>query len=334
MDRRKITNAMEACFAVIKNEQRPDGGFLDWSSVDGDIFSVDKRYMTTFCTSNILSCLNVVPLAEYAKADLQRMRTSAAEFLLRQKSCNWSFNYWLRKSEEAKMMPYPDDLDDTFVALTALHGYDPSIINGIVLAGVTKVLTATEIAPGGPYRTWLVSPDAGAEWLDVDIVVNANLAHFLSLFKVVLPNLKQFIDERLRMGNIRSPYYPNLIQPIYFISRFYHGGEVALLTKQTMEILTAQGNMLEMAMGISSLINLGCGEKISETWIEAIITEIETVKLEPYAFCIDPSRDGKIHYGGSPALTAAFCAEALSRYAAWEKEENSKDKQIFNKAIP
>ncbi len=34
----------------------------------------------------------------------------------------------------------------------------------------------------------------------------------------------------------------------------------------------------------------------------------------PNRFAIDPSREGKAHYAGSSALTAAFCVQALARY--------------------
>jgi len=97
----------------------------------------------------VLSCLSA--LEETPK--VKTIKQKAAKFLLSQKSKHWSFNYWVRNSQEAKKLPYPDDLDDTFCALSALFQYDPNLINGSAMAKIITLLTAMEKKEGGPYRT-------------------------------------------------------------------------------------------------------------------------------------------------------------------------------------
>ena len=310
---------------------------MHWSSFGfkGEYAEGAVQYKTTFFASNILSCLNSVQklLPEKAAAipDFAKLRRRAAQFLLAQKSEQWSFNYWSSGAKERETMPYPDDLDDTFVVLAALYGYNASSTDGSVLAKVTKILTAAEVIPGGPYRTWLVDRNAKAAWRDIDLAVNSNVAYFLSLLGISLPNISRLVDERIREGSVRSPYYPGAIQVIYFISRFYKGNERQALADMLLVARvegSARQNLLESAMAISALINLDRAEEISENDIAIMIERITKEGWQPYPFCIDPSRDGKTCYAGSRALTAAFCAEALAKYAHFKYQSNRLAAQI------
>lgn len=248
------------------------------------------------------------------------MRENAAQFLLAEKSGQWTFNYWSHAAPERKTMPYPDDLDDTFAALAALYGYNPKIIDGAVLAQVAKLLIATEVAPGGPYRTWLMQSDM-PEWRDVDIVVNSNVGYFLHLLGISLPSLTAFIEKRIRENNVRSPYYPGIVQVIYFVSRFYRGDGPVMLREMLLSERNENGswkNQLESAMAISALIHLGFANDISEKDIDAFAVAAEKGIFQPYPFCMDPSRAVKSFYAGSAALTAAFCAEALGKWISFQ----------------
>jgi hypothetical protein len=312
--RETCDEAIASGIAHISAEQNSDGSFPSFSSPRKNNFSGAQRYTTTFFGANILSCLNG---CHEAGSDVIREKIS--RFLLSQKSDAWSFNYWARDAKEYKMMPYPDDLDDTFVALAALQGYDSNLIQGAALAGIIKTLTAVESEKGGPYRTWLIKPDAPQVWRDVDIVVSANVAYFFSVFfDVSLPNLALFIDKRIQEGALRSPYYPGIVQVIYFISCMYNGDQKSVLVDSLMAERGKNGiwgGLLESAMAISALINLGFAENISHDDIIALLDSIRREGYRPLAFCIDPSREGKMHYAGSSALTAAFCIQAFTQYA-------------------
>src|SRR5216684_1891580 len=118
--------------SFLQKQQLPNGSFLSLSS--NTDFKNAIKYQTIFSTALILSCLS----------SLKNSRASgptdlATKFLLTQKSTNWSFNYWSQESKEHKLLPYPDDLDDTFCALAALYQYNPGLINGEVLAKVVSI---------------------------------------------------------------------------------------------------------------------------------------------------------------------------------------------------
>jgi hypothetical protein len=259
-------------------------------------------------------------------------RTLAANFLSGEKSERWSFNYWARTAEEHLTLPYPDDLDDTCAALAALAGYDDSIIDGRAFSAIAKILIAREVGEGGPYRIWLTSHDI-APWQDVDIVVNSTIGYFLSLIGVHLPALDSFIGNAIFKNRLASPYYPSVFHISYFLSRYYsakhkdannsHRDVRAKLAEIIRAQLGENGRrkitVLEKAMAISSLIALGHPATIDPTEMDIFASQLEYEGFLPYAFCIDPSREGRRCYAGASALTAAFCAEAFARYADMAK---------------
>jgi hypothetical protein len=315
--------------SVIKNglkhivsEQQATGGFASLSSPNPANFSTAISYTTTFFTSTILACLNAV--TEHGEHDplVDTIRSQAALFLLGEKDKNWSFNYWVQHANERKIMPYPNDLDDTFGALAALIRYNHAIVDGEATAAIATMLTSAETKEGGPYRTWLVQTPNGP-WADVDIVVNSTVGYFLSLMGIRLPNIESFVDEMVIRGAAASPYYPNVAPVLYFISRFYKNRSVKnaeatqMAIKAICDFRTSRNTYMtpvENAMTITSLINLNAKEKITGLGIEEILRVVAREGWKPYAFCIDPVREGKTSYAGASALTAALCTETLVLY--------------------
>jgi len=214
-------------------------------------------------------------------------------------------------------MPYPDDLDDSFGALSALIMHDPSVANGEMLAAVASMLTAAEEQEGGPYRTWLVGPQSAPVWQDIDPAVNGTVYHFLSLVGIRLARLEEYLGGTIKRGLMTSPYYPGSVPVMYFIARSYRGSETPTLAEALAAALRrAETNVLERAMIITSLANLGLKARIPRNAVQAFIKDIVSEGWRPHAFCIDPARGGKTHYAGSSALTAAFCIEALEKVIA------------------
>ncbi len=223
-----------------------------------------------------------------------------------------------------KSRPYPDDLDDTFVALRALYGYQPSLVDGSVLASVVKILSEAQTSPGGPYVTWLAGPGAGVKWKDIDLAVNANIGSFLKSFRVHLPQLDDFIERRISENAVWSRYYPSGNVVDYFVAHYGHAsggsgfasGTAAVAQRILRRRLRSGGwgNPLETAMAISALGDLGFREHIKEVDIAEFIEALQRGGWKAHPFCLDPARDGERHYAGSPALTAALCAESLSKF--------------------
>ena len=308
MKQADITGIIRKGIVYLQSAQQEDGSFLSYSSVNQGLFVPEYTYTTTFTTSIILSALS-----GHGKKDIFTVtKQRAANFLLSQKSSSWSWNYWKRGTEEAKAMPYPDDLDDTFCAITALFHTIPDYIDGTVLAYIVHLLTATESQEGGPYYTWLVKENA-AQWRDIDLAVNANIAYFLSLNGITLPNMNAFIELHIQNKDFMSPYYPSIYPVIYFISRFYQGKYCRNLQKFILSNRKNNhwGNPLQTALAAISLLNLGSSPELCKESINYVIEKQEDGIWKPYGFCFDPEREGKKYMNGSSALTTAFCLKLL-----------------------
>ena len=298
---------LKKALKFIKTQQQSDGSFLSFSSNQKNNFNHAKKYNSVFPTSLILFCLNSVD-------NSTEIKKKAVDFLLSQKSDHWSFNYWTRHAPENKVLPYPDDLDDTFCALSAIYQYQPQLIDGSAIAQIVTLLTTVEKKEGGPYSTWLVPKTSDPIWQDIDLAVNSNIGYFLSLQEVDLESINHLIKSAINQNHITSPYYPSIYPLVYFISRFYKSEKLIniILSKKKSN---HWGNPLNTALAISSLINLKIDPKILLPSINYLIkNQQKNGSWKVSAFCIDPAINRQTYYAGSPALTTAFCFEALSKY--------------------
>lgn len=318
----------------LKKSQIANGSFPSLTSSNPKNFKQAKICHSTFSTALILSCLN--DLSEKHYPQIIFIKKKAADFLLSQKSSHWTFNYWDRESDDAKKMPYPDDLDDTFCSLSALYRYNPDLIDGKVLAKSAKILTTLEIREGGPYKTWLVPSDSNNAWKDVDLAVNNNIAYFLSLQEVTLPRLKKLAEKAINDQKYDSPYYPSAYPVIYFISRWYSGKNKENLITQAIHNLESKNlNILDMALLNLALFNLGAKKEITETKIKRIIRGQTDGHWSAFPFYtgINPAGDNRKYYAGSPSLTTAFCLNLLNKINGNQEKNNSaKNKSILKAA--
>ncbi len=302
-----------AAINFLVSQQQPDGSFLSDSSPALQPFQAKEHYETIYLNTLLLTALN--KLSHHP--ELEPVRKRLANYLLTNKSPLWTWNYWSRTSTEIKTRPYPDDLDDTFIALAALQEYDNHLITGEVLAFVAQVLTMVEQQEGGPYGTWVVKNSAPLAWHDVDLAVNNNVAYFLHLQQIELPHLVELTEKAITTQQYSSAYYPNPYPIIYFISRWYRGTKqtelVAYLEKQRCKD-GSWANSLNTALALSSLNNLN---QLIDSYQESLnyLTEIYRHDghwpAEP--ICLDPAKDKQVYYAGSAALTTAYCLVALLR---------------------
>lgn len=246
----------------------------------------------------------------------KKITNGLADFLLQQKSPNWSFNYWAVGSPQNKTMPYPDDLDDTFCALIGLYSHNPDLIDQVTLVSVVRLLLATETKPGGPYRTWLVSDNSKKVWLDVDLAVNCNVAYFLKLTGNPLPTLQEYIENNFAFKKLKSPYYPNAYPILYYMARAYDGEQSDGLRKIIRELtldLTSK-SPLKAALMLSCCLRLEVNEGVDELVRFLRSAQQADGSWPAEAFCLDPALNGKTYYCGASALTTAFVVEALALY--------------------
>lgn len=300
--------------SVLKREQQLNGSFLSYSSSMPNDFSQAIKHQSPFPAALIVNALT----SNQNGPEIIRIREMALRYLLDQRSSHWSFNYWNRQSKQAQDLPYPDDLDDTFAALSAIYRSQPNEITGDALARIVTLLTSVEVAPGGPYRTWLIAGTANPVWHDVDIAVNAQVAYFLQLLGVAMPKLARHLQEQLRTDQLDSPYYPDRLATYYYLSRVVSEPEDKrmLLTKiDQYRSGQAWPTTLTLALTIISYRNLGH----STATLQELRRQLERAILKDgyraHPFCYDPTLKGQPFYAGSPALTAAFCLEALAPVA-------------------
>lgn len=318
----RIEKALQAGLNFVKSEQKNDGGFFTKSYFAGRAEN-GEDYTTTFSASLILSCLSVLKDHDTAGQIAQKI----SGFLLKNKSRDWTWNYWTRNSAESRALPYPDDLDDTFCALSSLYLFNPKLITPVAMAKSVQTLTALEVKEGGPYRTWLVPKNSPTVWLDVDLVVNSNVSYFLSLHDIYLKPTVSFIEKSIDKNQYASPYYPTYLQVIYFISRFYRGPKAVEMAEFVLTKIKKDGSWgtaLETALAISSLLNFSVPAKKLKNSVEYLLKNQKNGGWPIGAICLDPAKNGKTRYSGSRALTTAFVLEALQKYQTAAAEKHGK----------
>ncbi|MCA9388954.1 hypothetical protein KC644_04350 [Candidatus Berkelbacteria bacterium] len=209
-------------------------------------------------------------------------------------------------------MPYPDDLDDSACAWSSLYLFDSKSLKPEGLAIITKVLSAIEKMPGGPYRSWVVSPEAKEVWQDVDIAVNANVAYFLQLLEIELPNLNSYLDKALIEKGYHSQYYASEYPILYFLSRLNlkNSNLVIEYLESKVDSELVEGSVLKTALVANSLRNLNRWPSYQKVVNILAGLTIDEIKEEP--FCLDPSLGGIKYFAGSKGLTASYVYRALT----------------------
>lgn len=313
-----MVNVIKNGINFLLQKQQPDGNYFSLVSQYPN-FQKGKLRPTIFFTALILQSLNALP----GNDKTLQIKEKAANFLLSQKNENWTFNYWMRQSPEFKKIPYPDDLDDTFCALAAIFQYNPKIINGTALGKIVTTLTALEKQEGGPYCTWVVNSDSNKIWKDIDLAVNSNIAYFLSLQDIELPNITNLIEKSIEDKKFQSPYYASPYSVIYFISKFYTGGKKQQIIDYLFEQRNQQqywNNPLDTALAILALLNFKVEQKKIKKSIAYLIENQQNGSWKPYPFVVDLVKKESTYYAGSSALTTVFCIEAIAGYSEQEKK--------------
>jgi len=344
-NKKVITETIQNAVHYIKKEQQLCGNFLSLSSASPTDFSHAVSYSTTFFTSNILSCLNsIVSLfsddifPSETRNELEIVIRHGTEFLLSEKSAQWSFNYFTRQENARGIFSYPDDLDDTFAALAALYKYQPDAISGDVLAAAVKLLINAETKEGGPYRTWIVAPNAIGISNNQDVVVNSTVGYFLSLLGVRSPQIEKYLTDAVLGEKLSSPYYSGPCQVAYFASRYFGAdNNVSPQIKDALLSFPAR-TPLESAMVISSYFHCGQSEKVTPEMVTYLIDAVHKDGWQPYPFCMDPAQNHIPFYAGSSALTAAFVAEALAHCICFAQKSESnyepKNSSVSDSVMP
>lgn len=300
-----VTAALQTGLRYLTACQSLDGSFLGQASLKPQDFLDAQSHDTSFFTSLIVTSLRQLPAAA---GICQR----AATFIDSQRSAESSWNYWRRDSADFRQRPYPDDLDDTALALTALTTTDKYLVSGQTLGALGRLLISQETQLGGPYRTWLVSSEADATWRDVDVAVNANIGFLLKLHDVEAPGLMNFLTEALQNNQISSRYYDSALPVLFFISRWYKGPArdelQKLINRYSRQIKTTNALHLSLCLGASYYAGLPPAAHLKEQLLGLQQADGSWPAASLY---FEPPINNQAYYAGSAALTTAFALEAL-----------------------
>jgi hypothetical protein len=326
----KTKKSLKKGIDFIFSKQKDDGSFWGLTSSSKNFDKAIKRE-TIFPTCLILSNLSQCDKS-LIRPD-QKLRI--VNFLLGQKSENGSFNYWKRGSTDEKNEPYPDDLDDTFCALAAIHEFDHQRISDESLMNAITLLTLVEKKEGGPYFTWLVNEKSSSDWKDVDLAVNSNVAYFLSLQEISLESINSLIRSAVSKKDFSSPYYHSIYSVLYFISRFYQCDETEkiidfVLKKRGKDF--SWGNALDTSLSCLTLLNFGVSEDIVKPSVLKIASlQNKDGSWDALPFVVEKIEKNVKYYSGSKELTTSFCVRAISDFVKKKSEavEENQKKDVF-----
>lgn len=305
----------------LKAEQSAPGVFFTQTAPDLDLLNQPVQSVSPFFLSLILNCLAGIPGAEEVRSQLQVT-------LWKEVHAQGSFNYWLRDSEQTKTHPCPDDLDTTSCTYLSFLKTCPEKVDGARLAEIVLLLTLVEEAEGGPYRTWIVKPDADAVWKDVDLIVNANIATMLQACDVRLDGLDHYGAEKILTGDFQSVYYPLKPSVFYFLARAKFPGTQETLERE-IRVLLEQGtdrlSILEWAMLMRALLEVSTSFDGLEPMMGLFLRRLESEELfSARAVYVEAIHSGVPFFAGSKALTIAMCLEALGSWMVILEKQHKK----------
>ncbi len=312
MKPRSITRALALGIKFIQNRQNINGQFKN----QGTIFYHALVFLS-------LSDLRIPRTDEVIKR--------LGKFLAKHKSLTWSFNYWVNPSEHPLSERYPDDWDDTACVLAALSQSNKPL-SGEALACAIKNLTALEENKGGPYFTWIIADKSAQE---LDIVVNSNIAYFLSLYNAFPKGLHDFLRKKISRGQFSSPYYVGKLPVLYFLSRGIKTKNGTKLIGYLNSKEISPKNPQEVALRVCALLNLKFPTgKLKKDIGYLVSRQKNDGSWEAEAFGVERILNGKKYFSACNIFTTALCLEALNKYSqSLRKEDDDKEKRFYSQAV-
>lgn len=249
----------------------------------------------TILPSLIAQSLAVVP--EQSASDIGRR---IADYLIEHKRTDWSFGLWESADTES-------DIYSTFCALSALYANRPNIFNGDAMADIAHHLFGAEIREGGPY--------AVKGTTQTDVLVNTQIALFLSMHDVELPNLTRYFEICIDEENFTSCYAASIYPAIYEISRVYNGPLQSTLNDVILRYREGDNwdNPHNTALCMLALIRNGYKKEDLRSSYEYLIENQQEDGNWPAGdHFVVPNASTKID---SNSLTTALCCEVLAVFS-------------------
>lgn len=312
MNLESLSTSIDWCLDQLKAEQNPDGSFISTTRefCRGTLVTSHHR-RTTFYPSAITLALQSSP-AKIA----EEIRGQAVSFLLHEAGPSYEYRYW--SHDQTNLPDYPPDLDDTLLALAAIHSVDDRLITGRCLAWLLRHLIGVETKPGGPYRTWLFSPGNRTAWQDIDGVVNTNIYYALCQLGIKAPGLADYCRTIVNEQRWHSPYYIGIWPMLYSLSRLnlWKKDQTHWATIWQ-EYIHSPNDTLSQALVLSSAIRTRYND---QTNLQRLVTKLvnacsETNKeLDQCSFIMERHGVDTTELSGARGWTLATIVEALELY--------------------
>lgn len=287
----------------LRKEQEPDGRFRGRAN--------DEPTETIFFTALIALCLQNVPNG-------LAIGYRASVFLCGQRGEQGAWNYWGSKSKHSSLRHYPDDLDDSALALATILHYQPEAVDGGQLAKFAEALVSCEISPGGPYSTWLTDSRQAA-WCDVDVVVNANIGYLTQGIGITPPGIVELISEKLKNNDLTSRYYVGKAPVLYFIAKSASVIERSRLQQRIIQELKVANTPLVQALLITAACHAGIKHMVPASLVNKLCAAAQHGVWPAEPLYYEPPKHGVQYCAASPALTTAFAVEALYLWSTSHK---------------
>jgi len=292
-----VENCREQCLFELAQLIDEQGLFPAVRMMNGEVLGTSD---TIFVTSIIL-----VMLASCKSPTTEKISARVLQTLVKERSRAGAWNYWQHDSPSRAMEPYPDDIDDTFMAMTAIALWRPQLVDkwkkeiGLVLD--------TQRSREGLYRTWI---GAGVAGNDIDPVANAAVLLYKNAAGESVESGLSRMLKRLSEKEPESLYYSSKAYKAYILAKA--GIMPDFLFKERCAIyltVPCEGAFL------ASALMLACSKEHEA--IQALILNICDTSDRAALYPIYREKifkDGSATEIASPALSLAACAEACSLY--------------------
>lgn len=337
MNQEQILASIDWCLVQLKAEQNPDGSFTSTTReyIRGTVVASHNR-RTTFYPSAI-----VLALEQNESRIAEEIRNQAVAFLLQESGPTYEYHYWTH--DQTNLPSYPPDLDDTLLALTAIHSVDERLITGKCLAWLLRHLITNEKKPGGPYRTWLSNSLKQASWHDIDGVVNANIHFALHKLGIKTPILTEFCQQIVYEQRWYSSYYIGIWPMLYSLARLPIWQNQTVWIPIWQEYINSPNDLLGQALVLSSAIRTNSTDHTGLQKLAAKLVHACTNKnvlVDDCSYIMERHGADITELSGSKSWTLAAIAESLelfrkkffqSEKIGGDKNKNKRHERIIGK---
>lgn len=263
---------------------------------------------------------------------LRKIVTRISEKLKDQKGALYTWNYYPHPHTTTPS-PYPDDLDDTCLALTVLHNEGVENIDSVHLGHFLHWLVQCEHSIDehtSAYNTWILPRNKPVDiaWKDIDIVVQAHIYEFLRNIGAAPDTVLSYIEKCIRESAdslhtasygvpLHSTYY-RYEYILYSLSRVHTSLSIEAIDilKSHLEIALgkANDNLLSLSLLLSTAIRL---DHLKSRWAEIVkflCKKSLSTNTVIHGLYIEYTKEGRTTYCGSHALTLSFIYESIDLY--------------------